>query len=140
VGYSKKLDRFREAVSMNNLIASKIVRHSMLQRDTLPSDIGTLSAYDANGWSDDGPTDLSRVVEALKHCVRDWSADAYEERTRVFAPILDVLRQVPVHQRGDTKVLVPGAGLCRLAWEIARMGMIVLRLSDHVFLLILILI
>ncbi|CEL52054.1 UPF0586 protein [Rhizoctonia solani AG-1 IB] len=122
VGYSKKLDRFREAVSMNNLIASKIVRHSMLQRDTLPSDIGALSAYDANGWSDDGPTDLSRVVEALKHCVRDWSADAYEERTRVFAPILDVLRQVPVHQRGDTKVLVPGAGLCRLAWEIARMG------------------
>ncbi|KAG8763227.1 hypothetical protein FRC11_005338, partial [Ceratobasidium sp. 423] len=122
VGYNRKLDRFREAISMNNLVASKIAGHSMLQRDSVPSDTGVLSAYGANRWSDDGPTDLSRVVEALKHCVRDWSIDADEERTRVFTPILNVLRRVPVHQRSGTKVLVPGAGLCRLAWEIARMG------------------
>ncbi|KAH7340632.1 N2227-like protein-domain-containing protein [Rhizoctonia solani] len=122
IGYSKKLDRFREAISLNNLVASKIIRHSVLQNDSIPLDTGVLGAYGANRWSDDGPTDLSRVVEALKHCVRDWSADAEEERTRVFAPILNVLRQVPAHKRSETKVLVPGAGLCRLAWEIARMG------------------
>ncbi|CAE6518680.1 unnamed protein product [Rhizoctonia solani] len=122
IGYNTKLDRFREAISMNSLVASKIIGHSMLQKDSVPSDVGILGAYGANHWSDDGPTDLSRVVEALKHCVRDWSIDADEERTRVFTPILNVLRQVPVHQRSGTKVLVPGAGLCRLAWEIARMG------------------
>ncbi|CAE7130179.1 unnamed protein product [Rhizoctonia solani] len=122
IGYSKKLDRFREAISMNNLVASNIAKYAIFQKDHVPSDVGILDAYGANRWSDDGPTDLSRVVEALKHCVRDWSAVADEERTRVFTPILNVLRQVPVHQRNETKVLVPGAGLCRLAWEIARMG------------------
>ncbi|KAJ1310024.1 hypothetical protein OPQ81_006778 [Rhizoctonia solani] len=122
IGYNEKLDRFREAISMNNLVASKIVTHTVLQKDLVPLDVGGLGAYGTNGWSDDGPTDLSRVVEALKHCVRDWSTDADEERIRVFTPILNVLRQVPVHQRNKTKVLVPGAGLCRLAWEITRMG------------------
>ncbi|CAE6446251.1 unnamed protein product [Rhizoctonia solani] len=122
IGYNQKLDRFREAISINNLVASNIVKHAVVQKDPAPSDILVLGAYGANRWSDNGPTDLSRVVEALKHCVRDWNTDADEERTRVFSPILNVLRQVPVHQRSETKVLVPGAGLCRLAWEIARMG------------------
>ncbi|KAF8744381.1 Histidine-specific methyltransferase, SAM-dependent, partial [Rhizoctonia solani] len=122
VGYNRKLDRFLESISMNSLITSKIVECSILQKSPLPSDVKVLGAYGGNRWSGDGPTDLSRVVEALKHCVRDWSSDAYEERTRVFTPILNILRQVPIHRRSDTKVLVPGAGLCRLAWEIARMG------------------
>ncbi|EUC62007.1 hypothetical protein RSOL_411980 [Rhizoctonia solani AG-3 Rhs1AP] len=122
IGYNKKLDRFHEAITINNLVASNVVKHAIVQKDPVPSDMALLGAYGANRWSDDGPTDLSRVVEALKHCVRDWSSDANEERTRVFAPILDVLRQIPVQQRSETKVLVPGAGLCRLAWEIARMG------------------
>ncbi|KAF8758743.1 hypothetical protein RHS01_02954 [Rhizoctonia solani] len=88
---------------MNSLITSKIVGWSILQKSPLPSGVEVLGAYGGNRWSGDGPTDLS-------------------QRARVFTPILNILRQVPIHRRSDTKVLVPGAGLCRLAWEIARMG------------------
>lgn len=61
------------------------------------------------------------MVEALKHCVHDWSADGADEHDHIFAPILEVLYQVPVGKRIKTKALVPGAGLGRLAWEIVRM-------------------
>jgi hypothetical protein len=131
IGYGSKLDRFRDAISMNNKVASSIVQHSVLEKSPRASDDKTVGAYvyGANSWTDDGPTDLARVVEALKHCVRDWGVNGLEERTRVFMPILNVLNQVPVQQRKATKVLVPGAGLCRLAWEIARMGKIIFLYS-----------
>lgn len=121
IGYADKLDRFRAAIDMNNRIASTVVRSSLPEEEE-KTPVRAVGAYGASSWTDDGPTDLSRVTEALKHCVRDWSVDGLDERTRVFKPILDVLRQVPAGQRKNTKVLVPGAGLCRLGWEIARMG------------------
>ncbi|CAL1711444.1 unnamed protein product [Somion occarium] len=68
------------------------------------------------------PTDLSRVQESLKHFVRDWSDEGRRERDRICEPILSVLRDVPVERRASMKVLVPGSGLGRLAWEISELG------------------
>jgi len=65
--------------------------------------------------------DPGRVKEALKHFIRDWSVEGREERDRLFSPILAVLR-ADMRAREDLKVLVPGAGLGRLAWEIANLG------------------
>ncbi|KAF8610356.1 N2227-domain-containing protein [Ceratobasidium sp. AG-I] len=122
IGYGDKLGCFGAAIDTNCKVTDAIARFGSLENEKRGSDLSRISTYGANSWSDDGPTDLARVVEALKHCVRDWSADGADERNRVFAPILEVLRQVPVSERMNTKVLVPGAGLGRLAWEIARMG------------------
>ena len=66
--------------------------------------------------------DLGRVQESLKHYVRDWSEEGAKERGRIFEPILRVLRDVPVDDRRKLKVLVPGSGLGRLAWEISELG------------------
>ncbi|KAG9126093.1 hypothetical protein FRC07_004911 [Ceratobasidium sp. 392] len=122
IGYGDKLDRLGAAIDINNKVASAITRHALLEDEGRVLGDTRITLYGASRWTDDGPTDLARVVEALKHCVRDWSVDGLEERTRVFAPILDVLAQVPTDKRKDTKVLVPGAGLGRLGWEIACMG------------------
>lgn len=122
IGYGNKLGCLGAAIDTNYKVADAIARFGSLEDEERGSDLSRISTYGASSWSDDGPTDLARVVEALKHCVRDWSADGADERNRVFAPILEVLRQVPVGERTKTKVLVPGAGLGRLAWEIARMG------------------
>jgi hypothetical protein len=122
IGYGSKLNRLSASIDMNHKVANAITQFASLEDNTRVPDVNKISIYGANRWTDDGPTDLARVVEALKHCVRDWSADGLDERNRVFSPILGVLRQVPTNKRKDTKVLVPGAGLGRLAWEIARMG------------------
>lgn len=66
---------------------------------------------------------LFRVREAFQHYERDWSADGKAERDVVFGPILQVLRdEVEEGQRRGVKVLVPGSGLGRLAWEISELG------------------
>ncbi|KAF8963646.1 N2227-like protein-domain-containing protein [Flammula alnicola] len=93
IGYPKKLDRLRDVTSLNATIADGIAE---LALDEFPS-LENENDIDTNS------TDLGRVRESLKHFVRDWSEEGLAERTRM-------------------KVLVPGCGLGRLAWEIAQLG------------------
>lgn len=66
------------------------------------------------------------ISQALKHMVRDWSAEGQIERNATFSYILDALRRhIPEPSSGPSsqyKVHVPGAGLGRLAHEIASLG------------------
>ncbi|XP_078667101.1 carnosine N-methyltransferase-like [Branchiostoma floridae x Branchiostoma belcheri] len=69
--------------------------------------------------------DMDKVKTTLKQFVRDWSAEGKEERDACYKPIIDEIRQrFPVDQCDpfEVSILVPGAGLGRLAWELARLG------------------
>jgi SAM-dependent methyltransferase len=59
------------------------------------------------------------AAQLIAHLARDWGAMGAEARRRTHRP---VLRALPVNA---TRVLVPGAGACRLAWELARRGHVV---------------
>ncbi|KAL2915947.1 hypothetical protein HK105_204370 [Polyrhizophydium stewartii] len=69
---------------------------------------------------------MDKVRSTLRQFVRDWSVSGEGERKAAYGPILDAINQafpgVPIHERGAIKVLVPGAGLGRLAFEIVRRG------------------
>ena len=55
--------------------------------------------------------------------VRDWSEDGQKERDTCYKPILDELERLyPPAIRSSKKVLVPGAGLGRLAYDVANLG------------------
>jgi hypothetical protein len=112
IGYAKKLDRLEEVTGKNTAVTSAIAR---LAKEDFPIELGGVRVANSTG-------DLGRVREALKHFVRDWSEEGKEERERIFAPILDVLGSVGGDERRDKKVLVPGSGLGRLAWEISQLG------------------
>ncbi|KAF8806636.1 N2227-domain-containing protein [Phlegmacium glaucopus] len=112
IGYPKKLNQLRYVTTLNETITEGIVQ---LAREEFPS-----LAYQSN--ANMVSADLVRVRESLKHFIRDWSEEGAGERTRTFSPILDVLKEVDPSQRGEMKVLVPGCGLGRLAWEIAQLG------------------
>lgn len=72
-------------------------------------------------------TDLEKVQTTLKQFVRDWSEEGAEERRTCYQPIIaEVLKRFPptsVNPK-DVNILVPGAGLGRLAFEIARRGFV----------------
>jgi len=55
------------------------------------------------------------------HFMRDWSTVGEHVEIAVYQPIVAALCEYLPTSGGDAqhKVLVPGAGLCRLAWEIA---------------------
>ncbi|WFC96364.1 carnosine N-methyltransferase [Malassezia brasiliensis] len=65
--------------------------------------------------------DQDRIRTALRQMVRDWSAEGREERDAAYAPILTALVQrIPPNR--TVRVLVPGAGLGRLAFDLAAQG------------------
>lgn len=71
--------------------------------------------------------DRTSISQALKHIVRDWSIDGQHERLATYPCILETLKEL-LHgflDRGSAnpvKVLLPGAGLNRLAHEISLFG------------------
>jgi hypothetical protein len=109
IGYGAKLDRLADTADLNAVVTSQIAALA-------EQEFGIKEAYSGSG-------DLWRVREALKHFIRDWSAEGALERDRIFSPILDVLREVEGDERREKRVLVPGSGLGRLAWEISQLGM-----------------
>ncbi|KAJ2918593.1 hypothetical protein MD484_g1870, partial [Candolleomyces efflorescens] len=112
IGYPQKLDRLWEATSLNATLAEGIAELAAKEHP----EIKYSPKIRANS------ADLARVRESLKHFVRDWSEVGKQERQRTFAPILDLLSRVEPEQRDRTRILVPGAGLGRLAWEISQLG------------------
>ncbi|KAF6206696.1 hypothetical protein GE061_017932 [Apolygus lucorum] len=70
--------------------------------------------------------DVEKVQVTLKQIYRDWTHDGVMERIQAYQPILDELEsRFPSdssRRREDINILVPGAGLGRLAFEIAKLG------------------
>ncbi|KAF5322504.1 hypothetical protein D9619_001588 [Psilocybe cf. subviscida] len=121
VGYPAKLERLRDATARNAVLADGIAECAAEEYAGRLTP-GSLSSRIA------GAADLGRVREAMKHFVRDWSEEGRGERTRIFEPVLELLRKVKQKERESMRVLVPGCGLGRLAWEISELGKSVLQL------------
>jgi hypothetical protein len=130
IGYADKLEKLERAVEVNSVITNGIY--------TLATEA---NGADASGKGlslrfvpDDpyvGTDEHAKVREALKHFVRDWSEEGRKERHQAFRLVLDALEKLEreVSGRRAKRVLVPGAGLGRLAWEISQLGSFALRLS-----------
>jgi hypothetical protein len=104
LGYPEKLARLEAATRANGAVTRAIGVHSKVVLERR------------------GGGTLGRTREALRHFVRDWSAEGAPERATIFGPILNALADVPVEERAGKRVLVPGSGLGRLAWEISELG------------------
>ncbi|KAG6829630.1 hypothetical protein H0H92_003963 [Tricholoma furcatifolium] len=70
--------------------------------------------------------DMDKLRSTLKQFVRDWSEQGREEREACYQPMKDALIEhfshIPIEQRSNLRVLVPGAGLGRLAFDVANLG------------------
>lgn len=69
--------------------------------------------------------DVDNVRMAVKQLYRDWSAEGKSERDACYGPVLEELIKAFPNRKdagNGVKVLVPGAGLCRLLFEIKRSG------------------
>ncbi|XP_030592773.1 carnosine N-methyltransferase isoform X1 [Archocentrus centrarchus] len=69
--------------------------------------------------------DMDKLKSTIKQFVRDWSEAGQAERDTCYKPIIQEIQKLFSSDQYDVSkvsVLVPGAGLGRLAWEIARLG------------------
>lgn len=84
------------------------------------------------------PKHFDNLKSTLRQLVRDWTAEGLHERAKCYSPIL---KYISAHCPKGSKILVPGAGLGRLTYEIAKLGMqaqgnefsyFMLLISEHI--------
>ncbi|KAL4917778.1 N2227-like protein-domain-containing protein [Aspergillus aurantiobrunneus] len=71
------------------------------------------------------PADVNKAHSTIRQFYRDWSEEGQSERDACYGPVLrDLDREFPdrLGEKEFVKVLVPGAGLGRLVFEICRAG------------------
>ncbi|KAI9808165.1 MAG: hypothetical protein M1825_004622 [Sarcosagium campestre] len=121
ISYLSTLDAVDEAIG----------RNARLSRDILSSALASFSlpvspevSSPLNWHNTATANDHSKASTILRQFTRDWSSEGAAERNAHFAPIVDTLcaRFPTGPARNTTRVLVPGAGLGRLVFEICARG------------------
>ncbi|KAG5513368.1 hypothetical protein PMAC_001431 [Pneumocystis sp. 'macacae'] len=117
VDFTNNLDQLEEAVIINCRLANDIEKFGRNQ--FLPGKKYTLPRPLRPGYID-------KVLTTMKQFWRDWSKDGMLERNMSYKPIIDEIElkfmDVPINKRNKINVLVPGAGLGRLPFDIALKG------------------
>jgi carnosine N-methyltransferase len=127
--YPKHLEALKEAVDENYRFLCSIVEscsgvfcnHSELTKSASVDEFNNGGQYifPATGF------DMDKVRTTLKQFYRDWSKSGQIERDCCYKPVIEEIMRLFPLAGGSTQnvgILVPGAGLGRLAWEIARLG------------------
>ncbi|XP_037061124.1 carnosine N-methyltransferase isoform X2 [Peromyscus leucopus] len=114
------LDKIRKCIDHNQEILLTIVN------DCIHMFENKEYGEDGNGKIMPASTfDMDKLKSTLKQFVRDWSETGKTERDACYKPIIkEIIKNFPKERWDPSKVniLVPGAGLGRLAWEIAMLG------------------
>ncbi|KAJ5005057.1 Carnosine N-methyltransferase [Colletotrichum sp. SAR 10_66] len=116
------LERTDEAIDTNAELARAIAQNGL--RSCGGVDPGSGEPRMPDEWVGVAKhNDTDKARSTLRQFFRDWSADGAEERRACYGPVLDAV----AHERQDAaaaplKVLVPGAGLGRLVFELCRAG------------------
>ncbi|PGH11944.1 hypothetical protein AJ80_06909 [Polytolypa hystricis UAMH7299] len=122
INHSASISQSEALIRANDKVAQEIVDHALSFYD-IPFAELTQFIKDAEAQKP-GSADRTSVSQALKHFVRDWAAEGAHERDATFPAILSTLAGQFPNRSADApvRVLVPGAGLGRLAHEISALG------------------
>lgn len=138
INYTSNFVKARELFSSNRYLVDDIVRHALEYYEISEDELNTF-VEDVESDGDDALLpDRTSVSQALKHVVREWSTDGHHERHATFPCVLDTLQELSsgsLHHTPDNpiKVLLPGAGLNRLAHEIASLGSFPFHVTTNEF-------
>lgn len=139
--FQERARSYKEAAIRNQFCLDCILRHagqpnsqdvlsSKLRSSTLPHDSSMKHSSDSQ---------MSKVSSVLKSLARDWSTEGKEERDLSYKPILEKVQRYLAPQsgprrrkangangisssHGPPRLCVPGAGVGRLACELAALG------------------
>ncbi|KAI5867175.1 N2227-domain-containing protein [Durotheca rogersii] len=122
--YLDMLSRIDDAIECNAELARIIVKAGLRsfgvasttsgEEPTMPEEWSGIAKYN----------DLDKARSIIRQFYRDWSTEGAIERDACYGPVYDVL-QAERAKRNDgvrMKVLVPGAGLGRLVFDLCRLG------------------
>lgn len=136
--YFDKVEEVNQSVRENSLTTNAIIEYTLTsliknnpEEQTAKKEIETVCrglGYQVNHgglnrYSQDvvlsSGSNQHRVNEAIAHICRDWHSDFDVERKPLREYILSRLKKLP---KKDTLVVVPGAGVGNMAYEIAKVN------------------
>jgi len=120
-GLKIRLERMMKAIDVNYEFIKDIVLcvdemfvNSQMKNDSSKDDCEPITS-----------DDMDRVRTTLRQCVRDWSVEGAAERKQCYEPITTEINNLfpsDTFDRTKINVLIPGAGLGRLMYDIASSG------------------
>ncbi|THY99178.1 N2227-domain-containing protein [Aureobasidium pullulans] len=117
-GLPKTLDAVDAAIDANADIADTVLALGLSMYDIDPGSTEWRGAATSQ--------DMDKVRSTIRQLYRDWAAEGAPEREACYGPILAGLNEafgdIAPAKRSHVSVLVPGAGLGRLAFEICNAG------------------
>ncbi|PPJ60426.1 hypothetical protein CBER1_07330 [Cercospora berteroae] len=124
VNYRSNFAQARTLLKINAEFCRKVLHHSLSYYNISRHELATFIHDTDDGKAKSGIR--TTVSQSLKHAVRDWSPEGQAEREATFPYIIDALTAnlPPISSDENVKheILVPGAGLGRLAHEISLLG------------------
>lgn len=114
------LDRVDDAIDENSNLASEILKAGLL---SFGLDLEPVNPnMDWRGTAT--PSDMDKARTTIRQFYRDWSAEGVVERSTCYDPVIQDLSHsfAEYPNKECIKVLVPGAGLGRLVFELCRRG------------------
>lgn len=137
--YRDNLNRIRDAIDVNYDVIKQILSttdHIFVNENCYYQDrndvVKAIRGHDIEKvcqgfhcYDCQNKSSFPKVQVTLKQIARDWSSDGEQEREQCYKPIVDeVLRQFDPDKidPNQVKILVPGAGLGRLLYELAFEG------------------
>lgn len=119
--YLDTLSAIDDAIDENADLAMAIL-HNGLESFGFP--FGEHSIKDTEPWRGTATSaDLDKARSTIRQFYRDWSEEGAPERAASFEPVLEDLRAERLTLKGTSmNVLVPGAGLARLVFELCKDG------------------
>jgi carnosine N-methyltransferase len=69
-------------------------------------------------------SEINKLRSTLKLFIRDWTTEGKKERDLTYIPIIEEIKENYGNNNKNTniKILVPGGGLCRLAYDLGKLG------------------
>ncbi|PKY06029.1 putative trehalase [Aspergillus campestris IBT 28561] len=115
--------RVDEAIDVNADIADAILATGLASFELE----GSSDSTDASRkWRETATSsDVNKAYSTIRQFYRDWSAEGAVERDICYGPVLRDLKEEFAKENAteeEIKVLVPGAGLGRLVFEVCRAG------------------
>mmetsp|Transcript_44264 Transcript_44264/g.116336 ORF Transcript_44264/g.116336 Transcript_44264/m.116336 type:complete len:384 (-) Transcript_44264:285-1436(-) len=118
-----KVEAMRAAVRQNASVLSLIVEPHRAHVGAIEEAAGLMNSSSRHASGRPSESDMEKLQSTLKQFIREWGAEGADERDASQEPLLAALeRALPGGMASGARVLVPGAGLGRLAWEVAKRG------------------
>ena len=109
--YSLRINKIKEGILNNEKLLLDIVDKYKINYNKIKSKINPLRKL----------SEINKLRSTLKLFIRDWTIEGKKERDLTYTPIITEIKKY-FSNTSNQKILIPGAGLCKLAFELAKLG------------------